>query len=123
MEKINPPQELKRNILLGIAKEEVRRAKVYFSIALTALPISLAGVFLSGKYLVNSFYESGFYNYFSLLFSKDSSLLLYWKELAYSLVETIPVFGMTIFLVALGFLVWSGANTFTNMRRFAISVN
>lgn len=123
MEKVNPPQGLKRNILLGVAREEVRRAKVYFSIALIALPVSLVGVFLSGKYLVNSFYESGFYNYFSLLFSKDSGLLLYWKELTYSLVETVPVFGMTLFLIALGFLVWSGANTLTNMRRLAISIN
>lgn len=123
MEKIRPPRDLKRSILLGIAKEELRRAKVYFAIALTALPTSLVAVFLSGRYLINSFYESGFYEYFSLLFSGDSTVLAYWKELAYSLVETMPVLGTIVFLIAVSVLIWSGANTATNLRRFALVTN
>lgn len=123
MEKIRPPQDLKRNILLGIAKEEFRRAKVYFTIAATVLPASLVAVFLSGRYLISSFYESGFYNYLSLLFSGDSTVLAYWKELTYSLVETMPILGTIVFLVAFSFLIWSAANTFSNMRRFALVAN
>ena len=123
MEKIQPPQDLKKNILLGIAKEEFRRAKVYFTVAATVLPASLVAVFLSGKYLMSSFYESGFYDYLSLLFSGDSTVLAYWKELTYSLVETMPVVGTIVFLIAFSFLVWSGANTFTSLRRFTLAAN
>lgn len=123
MEKIQPPQDLKKNILLGIAKEEFRRAKVYFTVVATVLPASLVAVFLSGKYLMNSFYESGFHDYFSLLFSGDSTVLTYWKELTYSLVETMPVVGTIVFLIAFSFLVWSGANTFTSLRRFTLATN
>lgn len=123
MEKIQPPKDLKRNVLLGIAKEEFRRAKVYFAVTATALPVSLVAVFLSGRYLMNSFYQSGFYDYLSLLFSGDSTILVYWKELAYSLVETMPIVGAIVFLIAFSFLVWSGANTFTNVRRFALAAN
>lgn len=123
MEKIQPSRDLKKGILLGIAREELRRAKVYFTIAATALPASLIAVFLSGRYLINSFYQSGFYDYFSLLFSGDSTVLAYWKELAYSLVETMPIVGTIVFLIAFGFLIWSGANTFTHVRRFALAAN
>ena len=123
MEKILPPQDLKRNILLGITKEELRRAKVYFAITLTTLPVSLVTVFLSGRYLMNSFYESGFYDYFSLLFSGDSTVLAYWKELAYSLAETMPIVGTIVFLIAFSFFIWSGANTLTNLRRFTLATN
>lgn len=123
MEKIQPPQDLKQNILLGIAKEEFRRAKVYFTVAATVLPVSLVAVFLSGRYLISSFYESGFYDYFSLLFSGDSTVFAYWKELAYSLVETMPIVGTIAFLVAFSFLIWSVSNTFTNLRRFALAAN
>ncbi|MFA6315226.1 MAG: hypothetical protein WC648_02560 [Candidatus Paceibacterota bacterium] len=123
MEKIQPPQDLKQNILLGIAKEEFRRAKIYFTVAVTVLPTSLVAVFLSGRYLINSFYESGFYNYFSLLFSGDSTVLSYWKELVYSMVETMPILGTIVFLMAVSFLVWSGANTITNLHRFTLATN
>lgn len=123
MEKIRPPQDLKRNILLGIAKEELHRAKVYFAITLTTLPVSLVAVFFSGRYLMNSFYESGFYNYLSLLLSGDSTVLAYWKELAYSLAETMPIVSTIVFLVAFSFFIWSGANTLTNLRRFTLVTN
>src|SRR3989344_234592 len=94
MEKIRPPQDLKRNILLGIAKEEFRRAKVYFTVAATVLPVSLVAIFLS-----------------------------YWEELMYSLVETMPIVGTIVFLIASSFFIWSGANTLTNLRRFALTAN
>lgn len=121
MEKIQPSQQLKKSILLGIAKEELRRAKIYFSIAALALPVSLIAVFLSGQYLLKSFNSSGFYSYISLLFTGDSTVLVYWKELSYSLIETMPILDTAVFLVAFGFLVWSVANTFTNLRRFALT--
>lgn len=123
MDKMRPPQDLKRGILLGIAKEELRRAKIYLIVTATTLPASLVAVFLSGRYLINSFYESGFYSYFSLLFSGDSTVLAYWKELSYSLIETMPVVGTIVFLIAVSFLVWSATNTFTNLRRFTLTAN
>lgn len=123
MDKIEPPQRLRQNILGGIVREEIRRAKNYFLISTSILPISLVGVVVSARYLMQGSHESGFYEYFSLLFSGDGTVFTYWKELSYSLVETVPVVGIILFLVTLGFLIWSGANTFTNVRRFAITAN
>jgi len=121
MDKIQPPKNLRKNILLGIVKTEVRRAKIYLAITLTVLPISLVGAFWTGQYLVRSFYESGFYEYLSLLSSGDGIVLAYWKELLYSLAETVPIVNMIAFLITIAFLIWSGANAITNMRRFSIA--
>ena len=123
MDIVKPPQGLRQHILLGIAKDEGQRAKNYFLIAVSLLPVSLFGAVVSSRYLMRGFYESGFYQYLSLLFSGDSSVLTYWKELAYSLVETMPFISITAFLIAFGFLIWSGANTFTNVRRFVLLPN
>lgn len=123
MDKIKPPKELRRSILAGIAKEEYHWAKIYLLLSFLTFSASLAGVVLSVKYLIQSFNESGFYQYASILFSGDTTILIYWRELSYSLVETIPVIGAISFLIALSFLIWSGVHAITNARRFVLSVN
>ena len=121
-----PPKGLKSlrsNIISGIVREEHRRAKTYLIFFATTLSLSLAGVILSLKYLAESFYQSGFYEYTSLLFSGDSAVFPYWKELSLSIIDSMPIIGVIAFLGAVGFLVWSGANTFTNTRRFILQAN
>jgi len=118
MDKLKPTKELRNNILSGIKQEERRRAKVYLFGYASVIPFSLVGVVLSIKYVSEGFYQSGFYEYFSLLLLGDSAIYAYWKELSLSLIDTVPIIGIIAFLVALGALVWSGANTFTNTRRF-----
>jgi len=123
MDKIKPPKILRSNIISGIIREDHHRAKMYLFFFTTALSLSLAGVILSLKYLAESFYQLGFYEYISLIFSGDGTVYSYWKELFLSLIDSMPIIGMIAFLMALGVLVWSGANAFTNTRRFILQVN
>lgn len=121
MGKLKPPVGLRQNIISGIGQVERRRAKVYFFVSAGALPFSVIGVVFSGKYLLQGFYQSGFYHYLSLALTWDSAVFGYWKELSYSLVETMPILWTIFFVSAVGFFVWSGAGTVSGARRFALS--
>jgi len=123
MDKLKPVKELRNNILFGIKQEERRRAKIYLFGYASIVPFSLVGVILSIRYVSEGFYQSGFYEYLSLLLSGDSTVYAYWKELSLSLIDSMPIIGIIAFLLAFGALVWSGANTFTNTRRFILQAN
>ncbi len=60
--------------------------------------ISLTGLVPALKALSNNLVQSGFYEYFSLIFSNSSSLLSYWKELAFSIAESLPVMSIVLSL-------------------------
>jgi hypothetical protein len=64
---------------------------------------SLAGLVPAFQILLNDLAHSGFYEYFSLLFSDGGSMLTYWKELALSLAESLPtmsiIFTLSLFFV------------------------
>ena len=53
--------------------------------------LSLLGIFPAFIALSNGLSKSGFYEYFSLLFSSNGELASYWKELSFSLAESLPV--------------------------------
>lgn len=120
MDKLRAPKGLRQSILLNIVHAEYQRAKSYLVASIVVIPAALAGVFFAAQYLAQSFQQSGFYEYLSLIFSGDGTILAYWKELSYSLIETMPVFGAAVFLSALGFFIWSGAYAVTSMRRLTL---
>ena len=98
-----PRFELSRDISRNIIKHEKRiiRIKLYlFSIVGS---LSLVGFIPVLKTLFDGFTQSGFYEYFSLVFSSGSNLLSYWKELALSLIESLPILNI-IFLFSLVFI-------------------
>lgn len=117
---MQPSNRLKKSIISSIAHVEYRRAKIYLLISSSVFVASLAGIILSLKYITNSFYQSGFYEYLSLLFVGNSVILEYWKELSYSLAETTPIIGIISFLTTSGFCIWSGVSTITNTRRLIL---
>lgn len=123
MDKLRVPKGLRQSILLNIARAEYQRARKFLFASAVVIPAALAGVFFAAQYLDQSFQQSGFYEYLSLVFSGDGTILAYWKELLYSLVETMPVFGAAVFLSALGFFIWSGAHAVTSMRRLTLVNN
>lgn len=71
----------------------IRNKRVSF-IKLSAFSIlgtlSLIGLIPAFKALSTQFAQSGFYEYLSILFSNNSEFASYWKELAYSLAESLP---------------------------------
>lgn len=51
---------------------------------------SLVGLIPVGKMLFNDLAQSGFYEYISLAFSNGTSVFSYWKELTFSIAESLP---------------------------------
>jgi hypothetical protein len=60
--------------------------------------ISLAGLVPAFKILSGDLAQSGFYEYFSLLFSDSGSILSHWKELFFSLAESLPATSIVLTL-------------------------
>jgi hypothetical protein len=75
---------------------------VYGSIAF----VSLGGFIVSLFYLTNTLSVSGVYEYISLLLS-DFTIVSYWKELSYSIVESLPFFEIALSLGILALFLWS----------------
>jgi len=64
---------------------------------------SLAGLAPALKTLSTDLAQSGFYEYFSLVFSDSGLILSVWKEFTFSLVESLPVLSI-IFTLSLIFV-------------------
>jgi hypothetical protein len=120
MNLIEPPRGLEGKILSIITEEEKRLAKtklwIFGGTSLASFGFSVWAVI----YLINSIKQSGFGQYLSLIFSENGAVLVYWKELSFSLAESLPIFGLIIFLAAIGFFVWSIGNIFKR-NNFAIT--
>ncbi len=65
--------------------------------------LSSVGLIPAFQMLLSDFAHSGFYEYFSLIFSDSGSMLTYWKELSFSLAESLPtmsiIFTLSLFFV------------------------
>ena len=95
---IEPPKGLLEEIFKRIHKEElflVLRRTVIFSITLVA---SLVGFIPSLKVLIYDFSQTGFINFFSLVFSDFSSVITYWQSFSIILLETLPILSLALFL-------------------------
>lgn len=108
---VEPPKCLAGRILSAIELEQKRaklaKAWAFGSASLASLGLSLWAV----VYLVKSIQESGMWQYLSLIFSENGLASLYWRELSLSLAESLPYTGLIFFLSAVGFFIWSVANT------------
>lgn len=120
MDKLKPPKELREKILFSINKEEIRRAKTYFLVSVTTAMASIFGLIFSIRYMIQEFYQSSFYSYLSLIFSDPSIVVSYWEELSISLLETLPILGITISLIAVYTLLVSIRTLVKNTRGILI---
>ncbi|MFA5827540.1 MAG: hypothetical protein WC839_03540 [Candidatus Paceibacterota bacterium] len=87
---------LSENIWQAIAKhnKHIIRLKLwtFFFISFA----SLVGIIPAWNALSLDLTHSGLYEYFSLIFSNNGSILLYWKELLFSLAESLPTISIII---------------------------
>ncbi len=104
---LKPSNDLRNKIIRNIVKNEYKRAKKYLLLSLITASASFVGLFFSVKYALNSFYQSSFYDYFSLIFSDRDMVLSNWKEFSLSLMESLPYFSVTLVLVAIGLFMYS----------------
>ncbi len=107
LKEVDPPARLYGAIHARI--QELERRSAAFRLGLFGVVALLSGVALvpATQYALGQFYASGFYDYFSLLFSDGSYVMAYPREFALSLAESLPAIA-TLLLIAIVFaLVWS----------------
>jgi len=113
---INPPENLEAQILKKISRERFKTASFRLVSLGTLSLASLFGLVKSGIFLWQSFSETGFYQYASLIFSDGSILKNYWKEFAFSLVESLPLLALTSVLLISAIFIWSSAKALKDAR-------
>ena len=109
IEHIEPPYGLLGSILARISEAQRRNARTRLAFWSAGALVALGALVPVLRYAGQEFSQSGFYDYFSLLFSDGSMLLANsWKELALSLAESLPLMGVTLvlatFFVLLGLI-------------------
>jgi len=116
IDKIDPPTKLRANILMRIGREERRRARVFLLVFATVVPFSILGIVFSTQYMLQGFYQSSFYSYFSLLLSDPDIVLAYWKDFSLSIAESVPFMGITLSLITIVALLISIRIIANNLR-------
>ena len=108
-----PRNDFLKCILENIRLEQnkvIRRQKIIWrSVFFVFLMVTVA----TGWHAFSSLSSSDFGNYFSLIFSDTNTALAVWKELSISILETLPIFGIGLFLASIYLLFWSA-------RKYAI---
>lgn len=99
---VEPPAGLFDKIMCRIEKERkiltLRRRIIIFSIGLVGSAIAFIPAL---AYVRTGLVESGFSAFFSLIFSDTEIVLVYWKNFVQSLLETLPVAGLAVFLATI----------------------
>lgn len=96
---LEPPEGLFEKITHHIREEQrlltMKRRLVIFSIGIMG---SLAAFIPVFKVVQTGFAESGFMQFFSLLFSDFGIVVSYWQNFAMSLLETLPITSLMMLL-------------------------
>jgi hypothetical protein len=107
------PPDLLPKIMRQIKNEQhslnLKRRLAIFSLSMVSSMIVLVFAF---KMVWFGFADSGFYQFFSLIFSDFEIVILYWQNFAMSLLEALPAASLIIFLAS--------ALVFINSLKFLI---
>lgn len=95
---IDPPEYLLTQIESQITFLKQRAARIRFALFSGTTLVSLITTIVAFRYTWGSFAQSSFSAYASLLSSDSSAILLYWKEFAFSLIESLPIMSIIILL-------------------------
>lgn len=118
---INPPEGLAQAILWRIEAERRRIARFRFISMGAVAGLSAIAMVPTVQYTVGEFYQSGFYQYSSLLLSDGGSILPYWREFTITLAESAPLLGITLSL-GLIFVLFASLQSAFNNRQFIHSL-
>ena len=95
---IRSPDFLVSKILTRINQERVKTIKFRAIILRTVGLVSFAALFPAVVGLVAQLQASGFWNYLSLLFTDTGAVAVYWREFSLSILEALPLFGLTLII-------------------------
>ena len=104
--KYGQDSNLEETVWSSIAASERRGAKLRLWIFSLLGLVSLGGLVPAVSVLLNNLTQSGFYEYFSLIFSDSGAVLASWKEFIFSLAESLPLLSIiyTLSLIFVFFL-------------------
>ncbi|MDB5204186.1 MAG: hypothetical protein JWP09_214 [Candidatus Taylorbacteria bacterium] len=102
------PAGLNKSIVSRIQILEQKRSRQRASFFGLFSIVSFAGLVMSFKALWTNLASSGTYEYISLLVSNPSDATTFWKEISFSIIESVPLITLSLFLVlALAFIISS----------------
>lgn len=96
---IEPPQALLGDIFLRIEKEKklviIKRRVSFFAVGLALSIVALVPAF---KMVWDGISSSGFAQFLSLMFTDSALVMAYWQSFTFTLLESLPIFSIVIFL-------------------------
>jgi len=101
--KYEPAQNLAFSVWHKVTLRERRITQFKLWALVSASLASLAGLVPAFQILANDLAHSGFYEYFSLIFSDGGSMFSSWRELSLSIAESLPTMSI-IFILSLLFV-------------------
>ncbi len=101
------PHDLFGKIMVKIAAKQRRRALWSFVFSGVVFLVTLGSVVPVVADVHASMTQSGTYQFISLMFSNFSQVASSWQDFLFSLLESLPIFGIAIFLAVMAFLLTS----------------
>ena len=96
--KYEPEPDLAFSVLYTIFKKEKSSTRIKLWSLSFVLFLSTIGLIPAFEILLNNLAHSGFYEYFSLIFSDSKLIFSYWKELIFSIAQSLPVMSIVLSL-------------------------
>ena len=99
--------ELLSKVFIKIQKEQsksIKKQKIIWSASSFVFSIF---TITTGWHAISSVASSDIGNYVSLMFSDTGSIMNFWKEFVISIIESLPIIGIGLFLLSIYLLFWS----------------
>ena len=114
---------LPSKIILRIGQIQTKRDKTRIIISRTVGGLSFIALFPVFINIINQLHSSGFWNYFSLIFTDTSIVATYWREFSLSLVDSLPIFQLSLILLLILSLSISLRSALKNFKKVGLSAN
>ena len=88
---LEPPSGLMPAILARIDNGKRQAARLRVLLLSVSSLVSVFALITALIYLTGDFNQSGFNQYFSLLFTDSGAAITYWREISMSLLESLPI--------------------------------
>jgi len=113
---IEPSKNLKISIMNKIRKEEIKKTiyKIAFSSILSLGSVAMSIIFIMN--VIKDTYQSGLYEYLSLIASDGALVISYWKTFTMSVVESLPILQITMVFTSVWIFVWSINMVLTSLK-------
>lgn len=113
-----PPASLGERIKAGIMAE--RRRSAIWDLARAVLGLAFSLIFLTsvGIFWGENLMRSDFWNLIYLVFSDIKVVTAYWQDFVFSLLESLPVLPISVFLVSMILIAWFAGQCHMMYRRF-----